>query len=103
MPRVALALPLILVMLLVRAGTLQAQSTVTESPELRAKAAVARGDYITAIPILKEELSQRPSADIYLNLGIAYGLSKDWQKAQDTLQEGTERYPQDAGLSRELA
>src|SRR6187399_1318529 len=102
MRRIGLALPFLLILFLPAPGNLHAQSPVTESPELRAKAAMDRGDYLIAIPLLSEALSQRPSADVYLNLGTAYRFSRDWQKAEDTLQEGTERFPEDPRLSREL-
>ncbi|HLQ78993.1 MAG TPA: tetratricopeptide repeat protein, partial [Terriglobia bacterium] len=62
-----------------------------------------RGDYGSAIPILSEALTQRPTPDVYLNLGIAYRHTRDWQKAEDTLTEGTERFPDDPRLPTELA
>ena len=62
-----------------------------------------RGDYLVAIPILLEALASRPSADTYLNLGIAYRHSRDWQKAEDMLEEGTDRYPEDPRIPTELA
>jgi hypothetical protein len=45
----------------------------------------------------------RPSPDTYLNLGTAYRHSRDWQKAEDILEEATERYPEDPRISIELA
>ena len=74
-----------------------------DSAELRARTAMDRGDYLQAIPILADALSQRPTAENFLNLGIAYRHSRDWQKAEDTLQEGTERYPTDPRIPTELA
>jgi tetratricopeptide (TPR) repeat protein len=61
------------------------------------------GDYLLAIPLLQEALSLRPTPDTYLNLGTAYRHSRDWQKAEDILEEASERYPEDARISTELA
>ena len=103
MRRVGFPIAFMLLLFLARTGAAHAQPPATDTPEARAKAALDRGDYVTAIPLLTEALSLRPSADTYLNLGIAYGLSRDWQKAEDTLKEGADRYPDDARLSTELA
>ena len=83
--------------------TLLAQVAPPDTPEVRARAAMDRGDYLVAVPLLLEALASRPSADTYLNLGTAYRHSREWQKAEDTLEEGTERYPGDPRIPTELA
>jgi hypothetical protein len=103
MHKVALTLPFILLIGLAITGTLLAQNAPVDTPEARAKAAMDRGDYLVAIPPLLEALSLRPTADVYLNLGTAYRHSRDWQKAEDILNEASERYPADARISTELA
>jgi Tetratricopeptide repeat len=103
MHKVALAHPIILLLMLAMTGTLLAQNSTPETPEVRARAAMDHGDYLLAIPLLQEALSLRPSPDIYLNLGTAYRHSRDWQKAEDILEEATERYPDDSRISTELA
>src|SRR4051812_23086350 len=103
MHKVAIAPPIILLLMLAIAGTVLAQSAPTETPEVRARAAMDHGDYLVAIPLLQEALSLRPTPDTYLNLGIAYRHSRDWQKAEDILEEATERYPADSRIPTELA
>lgn len=103
MHRIVPALPIILLITLAMTGTLHAQPPTSDTLELRARAAMDRGDYLLAIPLLSEALAMRPSADTYLNLGNSYRLSRDWQKAEDTLEEGTDRYPEDPRISTELA
>jgi len=103
MHKVALAHPIILLLMLAMTGTLLAQNSTPETPEVRARAAMDHGDYLLAIPLLQEALALRPSPDIYLNLGTAYRHSRDWQKAEDILEEATERYPDDSRISTELA
>jgi len=103
MPRIARTLPFILLLTLVTTLTAHAQTAASETLEVRAKAAIDRGDYLSAIPLLTEALALRPTADNYLNLGNAYRQGRDWQKAQDTLQQGTERYPEVPRLSTALA
>jgi tetratricopeptide (TPR) repeat protein len=103
MRKAALAFPIILLLMLAMTGTLLAQNSPPDTPEARARAAMDRGDYLLAIPILLEALSLRPSPDTYLNLGTAYRHSRDWQKAEDILEEATERYPEDPRISIELA
>jgi Tfp pilus assembly protein PilF len=103
MRKAALAFPIILLLTLAMTGTLLAQNSPPDTPEARARAAMDRGDYLLAIPILLEALSLRPSPDTYLNLGTAYRHSRDWQKAEDILEEATERYPEDPRISIELA
>ena len=103
MHKVSLALAIILLLMLAMTGTLAAQTSAAETPEVRARAAMDHGDYLLAIPLLLEALSVRPSADIYLSLGTAYRYNRDWQKAEDTLEEATERYPNDPRIPTELA
>jgi tetratricopeptide (TPR) repeat protein len=68
-----------------------------------ARQAIDRGEYVRAATILSAELGQRPSADAYLYLGIAYRHMKEYQKAGDVLNEGSKRYPDDARFHDELA
>ena len=103
MHKVAVALPIILLLMIASAGSLPAQNPPSETPEVRARAAMDHGDYLVAIPLLQEALSKRPSPDTYLNLGTAYRHSREWQKAEDILEEATERYPDDPRIPTELA
>ena len=103
MHKVSLAPAIILLLMFAMTGTLAAQNSAPETPEVRARAAMDHGDYLLAIPLLLEALSVRPSADVYLNLGTAYRHNRDWQKAEDTLEEATERYPDDPRIPTELA
>src|SRR5687767_9515103 len=68
-----------------------------------ARNAIERGEYVRAVNILSAALSNQPTADTYLYLGIAYGRMKEYPKAQDILRNGAERYPQDARFRNELA
>ena len=68
-----------------------------------ARDAIDRGEYVRAANILAETLSRGPSADAYLYLGITYTALKEYQKAEDTLKEGSERYPQDLRFHNQLA
>src|SRR5438046_10622329 len=65
--------------------------------------AIDKGEYVRAVNILSDALVTRPTADTYLYLGIAYGRMKEYQKAEDTLKEGSGRYPQDSRFHNELA
>lgn len=103
MHKVAPVLPIIFLLMLAMTRTLLAQVAPPDTPEVRARAAMDRGDYLVAVPLLLEALASRPSADTYLNLGTAYRHSREWQKAEDTLEEGTERYPGDPRIPTELA
>ena len=58
-----------------------------------AREAIERGEYVRAVNILSEALASQPTADTYLYLGIAYGHMKEYSKAEDTLNEGSNRYP----------
>jgi Surface antigen. len=68
-----------------------------------AKQAIERGEFVRAVNILSEALTSRPSADVFLYLGIAYGNMKEYQKAEATLKQGADRYPDDARFHTELA
>src|SRR5947207_14132455 len=68
-----------------------------------AREAIDKGEYVRAINILSDAISTRPTADAYLYLGIAYARVKEYQQAEDTLKEGSRRYPQDFRFHNELA
>ena len=68
-----------------------------------ARQAIERGENVLAVNILSAALADRPAADAYLLLGIAYGNMKEFQKAEDVLKEGSERYPGDARFLNALA
>lgn len=68
-----------------------------------ARQAIDRGEYVRAVNILSASLADRPTADTYLYLGVAYHHMKEFQKAEDVLHEGADRYPQDARFHNELA
>ena len=46
--------PIILLLMLAMTGTLLAQNSTPETPEVRARAAMDHGDYLLAIPLLQE-------------------------------------------------
>jgi tetratricopeptide (TPR) repeat protein len=68
-----------------------------------ARSAIASAEYPRAINLLTQAIAQQPSADAYLYLGIAYGHTRDWSKAEETLKQGSNRYPQDPRFHNELA
>src|SRR5262245_10521044 len=68
-----------------------------------AKQAIDRGEYVRAVNILSNALGDRPTADTYLYLGIAYRHMKEYQKAEDIFNEGSRRYSDDARFHNELA
>jgi len=68
-----------------------------------ARAAIERGEFVRAVNILSAVLAERPVADAYLYLGIAYRSMKEYPKAEDILREGVERYSDDARFHYELA
>src|SRR5215510_14647175 len=68
-----------------------------------ARGAIDRGEYFRAANILTETLARDPSADAYLYLGIAYTAMKEYQQAEDTLKDGSARYPKDARFHNQLA
>ena len=53
-----------------------------------ARDAIDRGEYVRAVNILSAALGERPTADAYLYLSIAYRRMKEYPKAEDTLREG---------------
>jgi tetratricopeptide (TPR) repeat protein len=68
-----------------------------------ARQALDRGENVRAVNILSDALANRPTADVYLYLGIAYGRMEEYEKAEDALNEGSKRYPQDARFHNQLA
>lgn len=78
-------------------------ATVAVAQVDEAKQAIDRGENVSAVNILSDELANRPTPDAYLYLGIAYGRMKEYQKAEDILKEGSRRYPQDSRLHNQLA
>src|SRR5437773_986768 len=68
-----------------------------------ARQAIANGEFVRAVNILSEALANRPSPDAYLYLGIAYGNMKEYQKSEDVLKEGGNRFPDDVRFHNELA
>ncbi len=68
-----------------------------------ARDAIDRGEYVRAVNILSETLARNPVPDAYLYLGIAYTAMKEYQKAEDILKEGNQRYPKDARFPNQLA
>jgi tetratricopeptide (TPR) repeat protein len=68
-----------------------------------ARRAVDRGDNIQAVNILSDALVNNPTADIYLELGAVYTRIMEYQRAEDTLKEGTRRYSQDPRFHNQLA
>jgi tetratricopeptide (TPR) repeat protein len=67
-----------------------------------ARRAIERGENVLAVNILSEELTVRPTAEAYILLGTAYGNMKEFERAEDTLKEGSERYPSDSRFLTEL-
>src|SRR6266403_4570560 len=68
-----------------------------------AKQAIDRGEYVRAVNILSTALGDRPTADTYLYLAIAYRHMKEYQKAEDIFNEGSRRYSEDLRFHNELA
>jgi len=68
-----------------------------------ARQAMERGEYVRAVNILTAEIAERPSADAYLDLSMAYRHMKEYQKAQDVLTDGSRRYPDNPRFHLELA
>jgi tetratricopeptide (TPR) repeat protein len=68
-----------------------------------AKQAIEQGEYVRAVNILSTALGDRPTADTYLYLGIAYRHMKEYQKAEDVFNEGSRRYPEEVRFHNELA
>src|SRR6516225_7399928 len=68
-----------------------------------ARQAMDRGENTRAINILSDALANSPTADIYLELGRVYVQVMEYQRAEDTLKEGSRRYPQDPRFQNQLA
>src|ERR1051325_1082869 len=68
-----------------------------------ARDAIKKGELVRAVDILSKILQTSPTPDAYLYLGIAYGQMKEFQKSEDTLKEGSQRYPEDSRLHNQLA
>jgi tetratricopeptide (TPR) repeat protein len=87
---------LLILLLLITPIALQAQVD-------DAKAAIDRGEYARAINILNDEIARRPSADAYVYLGIAYTRIREFEQAENVLNAGAGRFPDDARFHNELA
>jgi tetratricopeptide (TPR) repeat protein len=85
---------LLLLLLFVRPGLGQVDE---------ARQAIDREEYVRAVNILSNALADRPTADIYLYLGIAYRHMKEYQKAEEIFNDGSLRYPDDSRFLNELA
>jgi len=68
-----------------------------------ARQAIERGENVRAVNILSAELAERPTADTYLYLGIAYRNMKEYLKAEDAFTEGSRRFPDNPRFHYELA
>ena len=68
-----------------------------------ARSAMSRGDYAEAASLLSSFIRTQPSADAYVYLGISYAHTREWMRAEETLKEGANRYPQDPRFHNELA
>jgi tetratricopeptide (TPR) repeat protein len=68
-----------------------------------ARQALDSGETVRAVNILSNMLATNPSADVYLYLGIAYDKMKEYSRAEDTLREGSKRYPDDVRFHNQLA
>src|SRR5215475_9673544 len=78
-------------------------NVVTYGQVEEARQAMDRGDPDRAVTILSDALASRPTPDVYLELGLAYDKLKEYQRAEDTLKEGSRRYPQDPRFHNQLA
>src|SRR5437868_2527805 len=72
-------------------------------PVAEARSAIAAADYARAINLLSNAIAQQPSADGYLYLGIAYGHTREWKRAEEILTEGSQKFPKDPRFHNELA
>jgi outer membrane protein assembly factor BamA len=68
-----------------------------------ARDAIDKGQYVRAVNILSSVLATNPTPDAYLYLGDVYNRMKEFQKAEDSLKEGSRRFPQDSRLHNQLA
>ena len=83
--------------LIVLLTTLQAFSQLDE-----ARQAIERGENVRAANILAMELADRPSVDAFLLLGTVYVNMREFEKAEDILNEATDRYPGDVRVLNAL-
>src|SRR4030095_14606435 len=86
-----------LLVLTIREACAQTDS-VTE-----ARTAMINGEYPKAAALLSEQIKTEPSADAYVYLGISYAHMREWMRAEETLKEGSSRYPKDPRFHNELA
>jgi tetratricopeptide (TPR) repeat protein len=68
-----------------------------------ARDAIDKGEYLRAVNILSDVISSASTPDAYLYLGIAYDHLKEFQKSEESLKEGSRRYPQDSRFHNQLA
>ena len=90
-------------LLLILVTTLPLMARAQTDAVTAARAAIASEDYARAISLLSNDIVQQPSAEGYLYLGIAYGHTREWKRAEDTLREGSAKFPQDPRFHNELA
>ena len=90
----------VLILLLVATNLVFGQAA-TETED--AREAIERGEYVRAVDILSNQLAGEPTPDTYIYLGIAYGHMKEYEKAENVLRTGAEKYPQDPRFHNELA
>jgi len=69
----------------------------------QAREAMDRGMYTDAVRLLSSSIASQPSADAYVYLGISYANIREWTRAEETLKEGSTRYPNDPRFHNELA
>jgi len=91
-----LSMPVFLLFLLCAPAL--AQDDVTQ-----ARDAMSQGDYARAARILSSTITTQPSADAFLYLGISYAHTREWARAEDTLKQGSSRFPRDSRFHNELA
>jgi hypothetical protein len=87
------------VIVLLAPGTVLSQNDVLGD----ARAAMTRGEYARAANLLSAAVTEQPSADAYVYLGISYAHLREWMRAEDTLKTGATRYPEDPRFHNELA
>src|SRR5215831_16438956 len=78
-------------------------NVVTYGQVEEARRAMDRDETARAVTILSDALASSPTPDVYLELGLAYDKLKEFQLAEDTLKEGSRRYPQDPRFHNQLA
>src|SRR5262245_12340457 len=83
--------------------TLLIVTTLARAQVDEARQAIERGDYVRAVDILSAALGESPTPETYVYLAIAYRRIKEYQKAEDVLHEGSNRFPDDSRFHIELA